>query len=110
MLLEVCCSCLSLNPLHQCPEGRHHKTNKIFAESHVPIHAELRQMRQKADSEKKEAALAEKTMSSIEAAAKKQYEKDIAEAQAVAKSHGDWVRRTLAFFWNCRNKQPHDWE
>ncbi len=54
--------------------------------------AELRNMRQKADSDKKEAALAEATMSSIEAAAKRQYEKDLAAAQAVAKSHGDWVR------------------
>lgn len=48
-------------------------------------------MRQKADSDKKEAALAEATMSSIEAAAKRQYEKDLAAADAVAKSHGEWV-------------------
>ena len=40
--------------------------------------AELRQMRIKADTDKKDAALAEASMQSIEAAAKKAYEKDLA--------------------------------
>lgn len=58
---------------------------------------ELRQMRQRADTDKKEAVLAEATMSKIEAAAQKQYQKDLAAAQAVTSSHGDWV--SLQFFW-----------
>ncbi|CAL8468419.1 g7959 [Coccomyxa elongata] len=62
--------------------GMKHKEN---------VAKKLRQMRQKADSDKKEAVLADKTMSSIEAAAKKQYEKDLAAAKAVASSHGEWV-------------------
>ena len=55
------------------------------------MHAELRQMRHKADSDKKEAALADRTMQSIEAQAKKQYEQDVAAAQASASGIGDWV-------------------
>ena len=58
----------------------------------APGRAELRQMRHKADSDKKEAALADRTMHSIEEQAKKQYEKDLADAQAAASSIGDWVR------------------
>lgn len=57
----------------------------------VLLHAELRQMRHKADSDKKEAALADKTMQSIEAKAKKQYEQDMAAAEASASGIGDWV-------------------
>ena len=53
--------------------------------------AELRQMRIKADTDKKEAALAEASMQSIEAAAKKAYEKDLAAQQACARANGDWV-------------------
>ena len=48
-------------------------------------------MRHKADSDKKEAALADRTMQSIEAQAKKQYEQDVAAAQASASGIGDWV-------------------
>ncbi len=49
-------------------------------------------MRQRADTDKKEAVLAEATMSAIEAAAQRQYKKDLAAAEAVKSSHGDWVR------------------
>ncbi|CAL5221235.1 g3388 [Coccomyxa viridis] len=51
----------------------------------------LRQMRIKADTDKKEAALAEASMQSIEAAARKAYEKDLAAQQACAQANGDWV-------------------
>ena len=49
-------------------------------------------MRHKADSDKKEEALASRTMASIEEQARQQYEKDLAAAQASASSIGDWVR------------------
>ena len=49
-------------------------------------------MRHKADSEKKEEALASRTMASIEEQAQKQYEKDLEDAEASASSIGDWVR------------------
>jgi hypothetical protein len=54
--------------------------------------AELRQMRIKAETDKKEAALAESSMKSIESAARKAYEKDLAAQQANASANGDWVR------------------
>ena len=54
--------------------------------------AELRQMRIKAETDKKEAALAEASMKSIESAARKAYEKDLAAQQANASANGDWVR------------------
>lgn len=49
-------------------------------------------MRMKADTDKREAALAESSMKSIEAAAQKAYEKDLAAQQASASANGDWVR------------------
>ena len=58
--------------------------------------AELRQMRMKADTDKKEAALAVSSMQTIEAAAKKAYEKDLAAQQASARANGDWVSLDLA--------------
>ena len=53
--------------------------------------AELRQMRIKAETDKKEAALAEASMKSIESAARKAYEKDLAAQKANATANGDWV-------------------
>ncbi len=59
--------------------------------------AELRQMRIKADTDKKDAALAEASMQSIEAAARKAYEKDLAAQQASASANGDWVSLSPAY-------------
>ena len=60
-------------------------------------------MRVKADTDKKEAALAEASMQSIEAAARKAYEKDLAAQQASATANGNWV--SLSDLSHCRNLQ-----
>ena len=57
-------------------------------------------MRVKADTDKKEAALAEASMQSIEAAARKAYEKDLAAQQASATANGSWV--SLSVLSHCR--------
>ena len=54
--------------------------------------AELRAMRRNADKEKEEAALAQATMATIEAKAKKQYEKDLRAATKDSEERiGKWV-------------------
>ena len=58
-------------------------------------------MRIKADTDKKEAALAEASMHSIEAAARKAYEKDLVAQQACARANGDWVSVGLPRPCNC---------
>ncbi len=58
-------------------------------------------MRIKADTDKKEAALAEASMQSIEAAARKAYEKDLAAQQACAQANGDWVSLLPPWSRNC---------
>lgn len=58
-------------------------------------------MRIKADTDKKDAALAEASMQSIEAAAKKAYEKDLAAQQACASANGDWVSLGLPWPQKC---------
>ena len=60
-------------------------------------------MRVKADTDRKEAALAEASMQSIEAAARKAYEKDLAAQQASATANGNWV--SLSVLSHCRNLQ-----
>lgn len=56
------------------------------------MHAELRDMRHKADADKRNEILAARTMSSIDAQARKQYQKDL-QAQATAREDltGSWV-------------------
>ena len=57
-------------------------------------------MRIKAETDKKEAALAEATLKSIESAARKAYEKDLAAQQANASANGNWVGPPLhACYW-----------
>ena len=60
-------------------------------------------MRLKADTDKKDAALAEASMQSIEAAARKAYEKDLAAQQACARANGDWV--SLSLLWPQKGLQ-----
>ena len=53
---------------------------------------ELRDMRQKADSQKREHAMAEASMSKLEEEARKQYEQDMKAAQdAHEGTYGSWV-------------------
>lgn len=61
-----------------------------IAEGFVPV--ELREMRQKADSEKRDQAAAIASMSSIEAKAQAQYRKDLKESQEAKRNlTGLWV-------------------
>lgn len=54
--------------------------------------AELRQMRQKQDQSKRDLVEAQRSMSSIEAAAQRQYQADLNAAEALQKQKlGEWV-------------------
>lgn len=59
--------------------------------------AELRQMRQKQDQEKRDLVESQRSMSSIEAAAKRQYEADQKAAQELQQQRlGEWVSVQIA--------------
>ena len=56
------------------------------------LHSELRQMRQKQDQEKRDLVESQRTMGSIEAAAKRQYAADQKAAEEAQKQRlGEWV-------------------
>lgn len=56
------------------------------------VAAELRQMRQKQDQEKRDLVESQRSMSSIEAAAKRQYQADLKAAEESQKQRlGEWV-------------------
>ena len=60
---------------------------------HAPsLSAELRQMRQKQDQSKRDLIEAQRSMSSIEAAAQRQYQADLKAAEDLQKQKlGEWV-------------------
>ena len=61
-------------------------------QSHTLWDAGLREMRQKADSEKRDEAAAKASMSSIEARAQAQYRRDLKDSeQATQNLKGSWV-------------------
>lgn len=62
------------------------------------MHAELRQMRQKQDQEKRDLVESQRSMSSIEAAAQRQYKADQIAAQEATKQRlGEWVSMQFGF-------------
>lgn len=76
--------------------------------SALTLLAELRDMRKKADNEKKEEALAAATMSSIEARARKQYEQDLKESSKAREDlTGTWVSRYTTVAPEFASAVPH---
>lgn len=84
-------------------------TLKVPDIQHLLSYAELRDMRKKADNDKKEEALAVKTMSSIEAKARQQYERDMDESSKALKDlTGSWVRFLLPACASCLTSLLHN--